>query len=161
MQKVFQKIENHLNTNSVHFIQKTHEATLTSIDSARVRGESLANGAKAIVMKVEKDFHLFVLPANMRIDPKKIKQYFKAKGLKVKKTRFATNEELFDMTGLVSGSVPPFGFPILNFQLFLDPQLLENETISFNAGSLTNSITMRARDYEKVASAEVFSFATK
>ena len=79
-------------------------------------------------------------------------------GKKAKRSRFATSEELFEMTGLVPGSVPPFGRPILGFDLFVDPSLKENEQISFNAGSLTNSISMSLEDYIRVAQPVVFEF---
>jgi len=86
------------------------------------------------------------------------KQHFKEQNLKAKKTRFASQEELKEMTGLVPGSVPPFGRPILDFDLFVDPSLMENKTISFNAGSLTNSISMKLEDYMKVANPIIFDF---
>ena len=78
--------------------------------------------------------------------------------IKSKKNRFANVDELLALTGLVPGAVPPFGEPIFKLPLFVDPSLLENEKISFNAGSLTNSITMKLEDYLKVANPVVFEF---
>lgn len=142
----------------VAFEEKEHEMTLTSEESARIRGDKLSEGAKAILYKVQDTFYLFVLAADERLDTKKIKQYFKDKGMKAKKTRFASSEELLELTGLVPGSVPPFGNPILGFELFVDPSLLANEYISFNAGSLTQSIRMTLEDYMKVNGATIFNF---
>ena len=79
-------------------------------------------------------------------------------GRRIKKSRFATHEELLELTGLVPGSVPPFGSPILPFELFVDPSLEAQERISFNAGSLTNSIQMSLKDYLLVAKAHIFEF---
>lgn len=155
---VFNKIKIFLSEQGVHFEEKEHEETLTSEDSARIRGDKLSAGAKAILYKVQDSFYLFVLAADEKMDTKKIKQYFKDKGIKAKKTRFATTDELMEMTGLVPGSVPPFGKPILDFDLYLDPSLLANDTISFNAGSLTNSIKMKLEDYKEVSGATIFNF---
>jgi prolyl-tRNA editing enzyme YbaK/EbsC (Cys-tRNA(Pro) deacylase) len=58
----------------------------------------------------------------------------------------------------VPGSVPPFGRPILPFELFVDVSIQQNEKIAFNAGSLTDSIIMRSRDYLTVAGGKVFLF---
>lgn len=157
---MFDKIKSFLNEQGVSFEEKEHAVTLTSEDSARIRGDELSAGAKAILYKVQDSFYLFVLAANEKMDTKKIKEYFKEKGLKAKKTRFASTDELLEMTGLVPGSVPPFGRPILEFDLFVDPSLLSNETISFNAGSLTNSIKMGLKDYMKVNGATVYNFTT-
>ena len=157
---VLQKIETHLNANEISYQIRHHEATPTSEDSARVRGESLSSGAKAILYKVQEEFCLFVIAADQRIDPRKIKTYFKAQGKRAKKTRFASPEELLERTGLIPGSVPPFGHPILPFTLYVDPTLLSNEKISFNAGSLEHSITMKLEDYMHVSGAEVFDFCS-
>ena len=147
-----------LNSTDTPFTLREHEATLTSADSARVRGEVLSSGAKAILYKVQDEFCLFVIAADQKIDPKKIKTYFKSIGKKAKKTRFASVDELDERTGLVPGSVPPFGKPILPFTLFIDPTLTANEKISFNAGSLEHSVTMRLDDYIELSKGIVFDF---
>jgi len=144
---ILNKILSYLKENKASYVQLIHQATYTSKQSASVRGENLETGAKAILYKIEKEYYLFVLAANKKLDTKKIKTYFKAQGKKAKSTRFATEQELAELTNLVSGAVPPFGKPILNFDLFVDPSLLKNKQISFNAGSLTNSITLEINDY--------------
>ena len=132
-----------------------HEPTFTSEDSARVRGEDVRIGGKALVMKVGEDFRLFVLSAAGKIDSSPIKAHFN-----VKKSRFASPEELLRLTGLVPGSIPPFGKPLLPFAVFVDPSILDNERIAFNAGSLTDSIIMSVDDYLRVARPEVFAFSS-
>jgi prolyl-tRNA editing enzyme YbaK/EbsC (Cys-tRNA(Pro) deacylase) len=79
--------------------------------------------------------------------------------LKVKKVRFATPEELAALTGLVPGSVPPFGRPVFDLDLFVDVSVSDQQKVSFNAGSLTDSIAMSAADYMAVADADVFCFS--
>ena len=160
MTEVFQNIKALLDSEGIHYEHIEHEATPTSEDSARVRGDDLKQGAKAIVYKIQDQFALFVMAADQRMNPKKIKEYFKSKGKKAKKTRFASSDELMELTGLIPGSVPPFGQPILTFELFVDPSLMENEIISFNAGSITNSIRMSSKDYVTVAKPEVFDFCS-
>jgi Ala-tRNA(Pro) deacylase len=143
-----------LTSEGVPFREVHHEPTRTSEDSARARGEELRVGGKALLIKVDSAFRLFVLSADRKLDSAAIKQRFGAK-----KTRFATPEELAGLTALVPGSVPPFGQPILPFPLFVDPSVFENERIAFNAGSLTDSIVMPIEDYRRLASGEVFRFA--
>lgn len=155
------KIRTLLADANISYQDRSHDPTFTSVESAAARGEDLSTGAKAIVYKVQSEFYLFVMAADRKIDTKKVKAYFKDKGLKAKKTRFATQEELFTLTGLVPGSVPPFGEPILPFKLFVDPSLLKNEVISFNAGSLTYSISMSLMDYTTISNCEIFSFTTE
>ena len=147
-------IAGRLDRAAVQYRQLHHEATRTSEDSARVRGEDLATGGKALLLKVGAEFRLFVFSAARKLDSGAVKRHFK-----VRKLRFATPEELDELTGLAPGSVPPFGEPILPFSLFVDTSITDNERIAFNAGSLTDSIIMAVEDYLRVATPEVFTFA--
>ena len=140
--EVYDKIVRYLNSKNIKFKAVEHEPTFTSEESAKARGEDLSIGGKAILMKVDEQFMLFVLSASKKINSKKVKEYLKAK-----KIRFSTKEELFDSCQLVPGSVPPFGSPILPFKLYLDKSILCNEKIAFNAGSLTNSVILDMNDY--------------
>ena len=155
---IFDNIQALLKQENIPFKILHHPPTYTSEQSAEYRGEALSTGAKAIVYKIEKTFYLFVMPANRKLDNKKIKAYFKFNGKRAKKTRFATAEELLDLTGLISGSVPPFGHPILPFELFVDDSIMENEKVAFNAGSLTDSVIMQRAAYLSVANATLFDF---
>lgn len=134
-----------------------HEPTLTSEASARARGESIEVGGKALVIKVGDTFRLFVMSAALKADAAAIRSRFGAK-----KSRFATREELAELTGLVPGSVPPFGRPILPFALYVDESIRRNERIAFNAGSLTDSIILGTTDYLRIAMPdEILSFAAE
>ena len=74
-------------------------------------------------------------------------------------SRFATREELAALTGLVPGSVPPFGRPILPFDLHVDHSVTTHDIIAFNAGSLTDSIIMNTADYLDIARPKILRFA--
>lgn len=152
---VLERIRELLRESGVAFRELHHEPTRTSEDAARVRGESLGVGGKALVIKVDKEFKLFVLSAVRRVDSKAIRAHFRAR-----RTRFATADELRELTGLEPGSVPPFGRPVLPLDLFVDLSITANERIAFNAGSLTDSIFLSVEDYLAVAQPTVFSFAT-
>ncbi|HZL58036.1 MAG TPA: YbaK/EbsC family protein [Bryobacteraceae bacterium] len=131
-----------------------HEPTRTSEESARARGEEMRVGGKALVIKVDENFRLFVLSADRKVDSAAIKKHFNAK-----RTRFATPEELMRMTGLVPGAVPPFGEPLLPFPLYVDPSVFENDRVAFNAGSLTDSMVVPIEEYKRLANYESFRFS--
>ena len=141
--------------NGIAFREVHHEPTRTSEESAKARGEELRIGGKALLMKGDDVFRLFVLPADRKLDSGAIRREFGWK-----KLRFATPEELHERTGLVPGSVPPFGPPILPFDLCLDQVATQNPRIAFNAGSLTDSIILEMSDYLAVAKpSRVFVFS--
>lgn len=136
-----------LRSAGIAFRELHHAPTCTSEESARARGEELRVGGKALLMRGDETFALFVLPADRKVDSKAIRRQ-----LGFKKLRFATADELRELTGLVPGSVPPFGPPVLPFPLYVDDAIAANDRIAFNAGSLTDSIVMAAADYLKLAS---------
>ena len=152
---VFTNISSFLTEKQINFKSLHHKPTFTSEESAKERGEDISIGGKAILIKLDDSFKLFVLSASKKLDNKKIKSKFNAK-----KIRFASVEELKELTGLVPGSVPPFGSPVLPFELFVDDSIIKNEKIAFNAGSLTDSIVMQVTDYLLAASPTVFDFSS-
>jgi prolyl-tRNA editing enzyme YbaK/EbsC (Cys-tRNA(Pro) deacylase) len=143
-----------LTEKGIDFKEIHHAPTHTSEESAAVRGEELKTGGKAIVMKLDDHFKLFVIAADRKIDSSKIKKYFG-----IRKLRFASSDELMSVTGLVPGSVPPFGKPVLDLNLFIDNSIQQNKKIAFNAGSLTDSIVMEVTDYLKLSGGIVFDFS--
>jgi Ala-tRNA(Pro) deacylase len=151
--EVLERIRAFLHEQAVPFRELHHEPTRTSEDSARVRGESIEIGGKALLLKVDDVFRLFVLSAALRVDSQAIREQLSAR-----RSRFATPDELLEMTGLVPGSVPPFGRPILPFDLYVDESIARNERIAFNAGSLTDSIFLSTADYLRIAEPRVFRF---
>ena len=140
----------------INYREIEHAPTRTSDESAQARGEPLSVGAKALLLRVGETFRLFVLPAHCKLDSAAVKRHFGVKAL-----RFATADELMQLTGLVPGSVPPFGPPILPFELFADETVgAEHGRVAFNAGSLTHSIVMVTEDWWSVAKPKRFRFTS-
>lgn len=127
-----------------------HKAVRTSEEAAGVRsGYGLHQGAKALIVRARvanegKRFLMLVFPADRRFDRDKVKALLNAKDI-----RFASEEEVVEVTGGVRpGGVPPFG-NLFGLEVISDPALYENERIVFNAGR-TTSIAMRSADYRQL-----------
>ena len=152
--KIHEAIRTLLDQHGIPYRSLHHEPTHTSEESARARGESVRIGGKALLIMTGDVFRLFVISAALKLDNAAVRHHFGTR-----RARFATPEELMNLTGLVPGSVPPFGRPILPFDLFLDESIPANDRIAFNAGTLTDSIIMPVSDYLRVAQpTEVFRF---
>jgi Ala-tRNA(Pro) deacylase len=152
---VFQRVESLLKQHGIAFQVLRHEPVFTSEEAARARGTSLASGAKALVCKGEEGFVMFVVPADRKLDSHAVRR---AKGWK--KMRFATREEVMELTGLTPGSIPPYG-SLFGLPTHCDGRLSENEIINFNAGDHAISVSMRYADYITVEKPELGSFATE
>lgn len=146
---VFEQIKKILNEKNIRYNLSEHEEVRTSEDAARVRGVDLKTGAKAMVLKSKDNYFLVVLPADKRIDWKKVKQV-----LEVKEIRFATEEEAEKVTGVKMGSVPPFG-NILGLKTYFDKGFLSLDLVNFNPGSKGHSVQMSAKDLISLVSPEI------
>jgi Ala-tRNA(Pro) deacylase len=138
---VFDRLSARLQEAGIVFTVLRHQAVFTSEEAAAVRGTPLSSGAKALVMKANDDFMLLVLPADRKLDSKKARV-----ALGVKSLRFATREEVEQLTGLQPGSIPPFG-SLFNLATCCDPALALNESINFNAGDHCISVQMGYADF--------------
>lgn len=155
--KTVQDIKNLLFKSNCWFEVFEHEPVRTSEQAAQVRtGYSLAQGAKAIILRVkknnEKKFVMLVLPGDQKFDKKKIKALFETDDF-----RFATESEVIELTGgVLPGGIPPFG-NLFGFDVFADPKVFENEKIIFNAGDKRISLAMKSADYKLVVNPKVAS----
>jgi Ala-tRNA(Pro) deacylase len=113
----------------------------------------LERGAKALVLECGEAFVLAVISAASKVDFRALKQL-----LGTKRVQMASAEKVRAVTGCEPGGVPPFGH-FFGLRVIVDPSLLENEWIDFNAGERTRSVEMRAQDYVQLSGAEVLPFA--
>jgi Ala-tRNA(Pro) deacylase len=132
-----------------------HEAVRTSEEAAAVRGTPLEQGAKALVLECGEGLILAVLSAAGKVDFKALKEAFDTR-----RVQMAPAERVREVTGCEPGGVPPFG-DLFGLPTVVDPSLLENEWIDFNAGERTRSVEMRALDYVRLSGAQVLSFCKR
>jgi Ala-tRNA(Pro) deacylase len=121
-----------------------HRPVFTSEEAAAVRGTPLASGAKALVLKADDRFILAVLPADRKLDNRRLREQ-----LGVKSLRFASREELLQLTGVPPGAVPPFG-SLFGLPTYCDPALLQQTEINFNIGDNAVSMHLATQDYLRV-----------
>ena len=152
MEPIFIEIKRILDESKIKYLLLDHEPTPTSKDSARVRGTSEDQGAKALILRSKGNFLLCVLPGNEKIDLKKLKEI-----LRVNSLSLATKEEVFKVTNCIPGEVPPFG-NIFKIKTYVDNSLLKNKEIAFNAGLMTKSIIMKTEDFLKITNPIIENF---
>ena len=142
-----------LNARQIAYDLLRHAPVFTSQEAAAVRGTPLASGAKALICKTGEQFVMFVMPADRKLDSKLVRKAFGMKSL-----RFATKDEVLELTGLTPGSIPPFG-QLFELATYCDEQLAEQPRINFNAGDHSVSVSMTYADYVVVESPTVGKFA--
>lgn len=149
---VFDALKAKLQNAGVQFSVLHHAPVFTSEEAAAVRGTPLSSGAKALILKIDDHFAMFVLPADRKLDSRKLRA-----ALSVRSSRFATPDEVFDRTGLRPGSIPPFG-SLFGLPTYCDPALDANPTINFNAGDHSVSVSIAYSDFVRVENPKLFEF---
>lgn len=138
---------------SVAFEFLEHDPVYTSEEAAAIRGATLASGAKALICRTDEQFSMFVLPADRRLASKLVRQ-----SLAIRSLRFATRDELAELTGLTPGSIPPLG-SLFGLPTYCDHRLADSEHINFNAGDHAISLSVRYADYLVVEQPQLGSFS--
>ena len=138
---VFQRVSGLLDAKSISYEVLRHAPVFTSEAAAAIRGTPLASGAKALICKADEKFLMVVLPADRKLASKLVRKAAGAKSL-----RFASREEVEQLTGLAPGSIPPFG-SLFSLPTWCDERLAEQPRINFNAGDHSISISMAYSDY--------------
>jgi prolyl-tRNA editing enzyme YbaK/EbsC (Cys-tRNA(Pro) deacylase) len=67
-QSTLDRIRAHLRSQGIVYAEREHGPTFTSEESAAARGETLETGAKALLLKTDDAFRLFVVPAHKKLD---------------------------------------------------------------------------------------------
>ena len=142
---IVKKLENYLEQNHVWYEKITHSRTYTAQEtaaSAHIKGKELA---KTVMIKLDGETALAVLPAYLKVDFKRIKQISGAK-----KIRLAMEEDMEEIfPDCTVGAMPPFG-NLYQIPVYADSTLESDEDIAFNAGSHMELIRMHFKDFNEL-----------
>lgn len=131
----------------------------TEVVSA-LRPNDLRASAKCIVLMVKlgkkvTKYVLAVIPGDARLDLGAVRAFLDASYV-----AFASPEVAHELSGAVSGAVLPFSFnPRL--EPIVDPALLANEELFFNAARLDRSMALRTRDYVAIVKPRTAAIAIR
>ncbi len=150
--EVTKKVIELLRSKNIAFEILEHPPVTTSSEAAGARGSYLSQGAKALIVRANEQFYHLIISAAVPLDNNKLR-----KVLGTRRVRFATSEELFELTGCLPGAVPPFG-NLFGLPVFMDDALLSEEIVYFNCGSHTVSLRMSRADLQSVTGAQIANF---
>lgn len=121
-----------------------HRVVYTAHDVSATTKKKLGEIAKVVLLKVDKDFVLIVLPAGKYVDFSGIK-----KALKAKKISMASEKDIIKHLKTKVGLLHPFGMEY-NMKTLLDKSLTKSKKLITSAGSYTHSLEITMKDFEKL-----------
>jgi Ala-tRNA(Pro) deacylase len=149
-----QTLKNILDQNKIKYVSISHSPAYTAQEiaqSAAVRGKDLA---KTVIVKLDGEMAMAVLPASHRVDFGALQ---KAAG--TKSAEIASEDEFTSrFANCEAGAMPPFG-NLYGMRVFVSPALAEDDEIAFNAGSHTELIRMAYADFARLVTPRVVQFS--
>jgi len=111
-----------------------------------MRGNALAQAAKCIVLMVRQGkkttrYVLAVIPGDARLDLGAVKALLGGTYV-----AFASADVAERLAGSAAGTILPFTFDP-QLELIVDPSLLDNDELYFNAARLDRSLAIKSSDY--------------
>ena len=144
------RVTQHLKSHGVPFESIAHEQTYTSIAEASTLGIDAHEVLKTVAVRVEGGYVLTVVPAARRLDLHRVRA-----AVGDRHARLATEAELQrDFPDVELGALPPLA-SLAGGRLYVDPAVLEHETVVFAAGSRTESVKLRAADLVRFQQGQV------
>lgn len=138
------KLLSHLDKNKIKYEILKHRTVFTAYDLAQTMKKKLQEIAKTLLVKADKKYYLVVIPAHFKLDFGNLK-----KMLKAKKVSIAKEKEMQNQFNVKPGAITPFG-TIHKAEVLLDKGLLKTRDAIFSAGSFTESLRMKVKDFLKV-----------
>jgi Ala-tRNA(Pro) deacylase len=150
---MLKRLKDYLDRHRVSYEVLTHPEAYTAPKIAQtlhVPGKELA---KVVIVKVGERFAMTVLPANWKVDVKRLKEVFETSHV-----RLATEDEFRGLfPDCQVGTMPPFG-NLYGLEVYVDRSLTEDEEIVFQAGTYVDAVKLKYRDFAGLVQPKVAEF---
>ncbi len=148
------RLKEFLDTHDIKYVTIRHSPAYTAQEvaaSAHIPGREMA---KTVMLKLDDDIAMAVLPASFHVDLERVREITGAK-----RVELASEDEFKDLFPACEvGAMPPFG-NLYDMRVFADASLAEDEEIAFEAGSHSELIRLPYTDYIRLVEPVVVQFA--
>lgn len=148
------KLKEYLDRHHIKYTSIKHSPAYTAQEVAARSHISGKEMAKTVMVKVDNEMAMAVLPASFKID---FEALMNVTGSAM--VDLASEEEFkFIFPDCEIGAMPPFG-NLYDLDVYVSEKLAEDEEICFNAGTHSELIRMHYDDFERLVRPRVFEFS--
>lgn len=144
----------YLDRESIRYTVISHSPAFTAQEIAAVSHISGRELAKTVILRIDGELAMAVLPASYRVDVELLGELSGA--VRIEMAHEADFRDVFK--DCETGAMPPFG-NLFDMPVHVADELTNDEYIAFNAGSHTELIQMRYADFERLVQPRVLDFA--
>lgn len=149
-----ERLENYLRENGVAYQTQHHPLAYTAQEIAASEHVPGKLFAKVVMARADDKMLMVVAPATHRVDLAAV-----AREVGAREARLAREEEFQQsFPDCEVGAMPPFG-NLYGVPVFVDESLSEDAYIVFQAGTHTDTMSMRYADYARLVQPKVGRFA--
>jgi Ala-tRNA(Pro) deacylase len=149
-----QKLKDFLDSSGVKYVSVSHSMAYTAQEIAAASHIPGKEIAKTVMVKLDGNMAMAVLPASFKIDFSLLKEVSGAGTAEL-----ADEAEFKDLfPGCEIGAMPPFG-NLFDMDVYVAESLAEDEEIAFNAGNHTELIKLAYSDFERLAQPKKLKFS--
>ncbi len=139
------KLINFLDKSKAKYEILKHKTVYTAFDKAKTLRVKENIIGKTLVVKMDKNYALVLVPANKNLDKDKLKKIAKAKSIDFVKEAWMKK----NIKGAKIGAVPPFGI-LWKLPIFADKTLLLQPKIIVNSGDHNYSLKLLSSVFKKL-----------
>jgi len=150
------KVIQFLDKSKVKYEPIKHKTVYTAYDKAATLRVPQKMVGKTLVVRIDKDPALVLIPANKSLDKQKLRKITKAKKVDFIKEAWMKK----NLKGVKVGAIPPFG-NLWKLPTFVDRILLKAPKIFVNAGDYNWSIKISPATFKKLMPNLVINIFTK
>ncbi|MGI9302554.1 MAG: aminoacyl-tRNA deacylase [Gammaproteobacteria bacterium] len=144
------KLKEFLDSRHIRYTSIKHSPSYTAQEiaqSAHISGKEML---KTVMVQIDGEMAMAVLPASYRVDLDVLKASTGAKNVELTPERQFKDK----FPDCEVGAMPPFG-NLYGVTVFASPRIAEDELIAFNAGTHTELIQLGYRDYAELVSPNI------
>ncbi|MDR8390344.1 YbaK/EbsC family protein [Aliifodinibius sp. S!AR15-10] len=150
------RLTEYLDDNDKKYVVIKHSKAFTAQEvaaSAHIPGREMA---KTVILKVDGDLKMLVLPSTHDVDFDQVKEQLGAKEVSL-----ASEDEFSGMfPDCEVGAMPPFG-NLYDMEVLVAESLTDDEEIAFNAGTHRELVRMAYQDFEDLANPNIVPVSVK
>lgn len=148
------RLANFLDTHNVKYLVISHSPAYTAQGIAGLTHISGKELAKTVMVTLDGNLAMAVLPANFHVDLQALR-----KAVNAQTVTLASEADFQDrFPQCETGAMPPFG-NLYGMPVYADLSLEKDKEIAFNAGTHRELIRMQWEDYKKLVEPIIVGFA--
>ncbi|MBP7737606.1 MAG: YbaK/EbsC family protein [Spirochaetes bacterium] len=151
-----EKLIEYLKNNNIQFEVIRHPLAYSSTQTAHMAHVHGYEMAKPVMVKVNGKLIMVVMTANQKVNLSLLKALYETQDVELAMEK----DFISRFSDCEMGAMPPFG-NLYGFDEIISDDLTKDDDIFFNAGTHTELIRMKYRDFEKLVHPRIVNFKFK